>query len=456
MDSQRNQSPVAGPSTADSLSVFKRSAFSWFWWARMFSTLAVQAESITIGWQVYTVARHSRSVEQSAFLVGMVGLSQFVPLFLLSLIAGATADRHDRRAIMLTCTAVEIVCVLGLAIFSLHPASSLIPIFVSAAVFGASRAFLSPAGGAMGPMLVARGALPQAISRNSLGDQAGSVIGPWIGGALCAVSPAVAYFGAALLYMAATGALLFIRANTRPERRPGSRLEQVREGIAYVLSNKIVLGAISLDLFAVLLGGATALLPVFASDVLKVGAHGFGVLRSGPAMGAMAMAFALSRWPLQRRAGRWMFAGVAAFGVATLVFAVSMSLLVSVIALAALGAADMISVYVRQSLVQIVTPDHMRGRVSAVSGLFIGASAELGEFETGVAARILGPVGAAIFGGVGSLVVTGTWARMFPALRKADRLDGSGVQATVVPAAVVPTTVVPAAVRAGFDGEGLL
>jgi MFS family permease len=274
-------------------------------------------------------------------------------------------------------------------------------------------------------MLVPHEALPQAISRNSLGDQAGSVIGPWIGGALCAVSPAVAYGGSALLYAIAAAALLSIRANTRPQRLPGSRPEQIREGLVYVRTSQIVLGAISLDLFAVLLGGATALLPVFASDVLKVGPHGFGVLRSGPAIGAVAMAFALGRWPLHRRAGHWMFAGVAAFGVATLVFAVSKSLLVSVVALAALGAADMISVYVRQSLVQIVTPDAMRGRVSAVSSLFIGASAELGEFETGVVARLLGPVGAAIFGGLGSLAVTGAWSWMFPSLRKADRLDGT-------------------------------
>ncbi len=390
----------------------------------MFSTLAVQAESVTIGWQVYTVARHARSVEQSALLVGMVGLAQFVPLFMLALIAGATADRCDRRAIMLTCTGVEIACVLALAALSLHPMPSLVPIFVIAALFGSSRAFLSPASGAMGPMLVPREALPRAISRNSLGDQAGSVIGPWIGGALCAVSPVAAYGGSAVLYAAAAGALLSMRANTRPQLQPGSRLDQIREGLAYVRTNKIVLGAISLDLFAVLLGGATALLPVFASDVLKVGAHGFGVLRSGPAIGAAVMAFALVRWPLQRNAGRWMFAGVAAFGVATLVFAVSKSMIVSVIALAALGAADMISVYVRQTLVQIVTPDSMRGRVSAVSSLFIGASAELGEFETGIVARLLGPVGAALFGGIGSLMVTAAWSRMFPSLRQADRLDG--------------------------------
>jgi MFS family permease len=388
------------------------------------STLAVQAESVTIGWQVYTVARHGRSVEESAFQLGLVGLAQFVPLFVLTLFAGATADRHDRRSIVLACTGVEIACVLVLAGLALHPGPSQGPIFLIAVLFGASRAFLSPAIGAIGPMLVPRELLPRAISSNSLGDQAGLVIGPWIGGALCSFSPTVAYVGSAVLYGLAAVALLSIRANTLPERQPGSRLEQIREGIAYVWTNKIVLGAISLDLFAVLLGGASALLPVFARDVLDVGAHGFGVLRSGPAIGAAVMALALSRWPLHRRAGRWMFAGVAAFGVATVVFAVSRSLTVSVIALAALGAADMISVYVRQSLVQIVTPDSMRGRVSAVSNLFIGASAELGEFETGVVARLLGPVGAAIFGGVGSLVVTGVWAKIFPSLRNADRLDG--------------------------------
>jgi MFS family permease len=410
-------------STAPSVPLFQHRAFALFWWARMFSVLAVQAESVTIGWQVYTVARHSRSVEQSAYLVGMVGLAQFVPLFLLSFIAGATADRQDRRSILLACTGVEIACVLALAALSLRVNPDLIPIFVIASLFGASRAFLSPASGAMGPMLVPREALPRAISRNSLGDQIGSVIGPWIGGVLCAVSPAVAYCGTAVLYAAAAGALMSMRAKTRPESQSGSRLEQIREGLAYVRTNKIVLGAISLDLFAVLLGGATALLPVFASDVLKVGPHGFGVLRSGPAIGAAAMAFALARWPLDRHAGHWMFAGVAAFGVATLIFAVSKSMIVSVIALAALGAADMISVYVRQSLVQIVTPDHLRGRVSAVSGLFIGASAELGEFETGAVARVLGPVGAALFGGIGTLIVTGVWSRMFPSLRKVDRLS---------------------------------
>jgi MFS family permease len=417
-------SPEASP-PAEFVPVFKHRAFALFWLARTLSNLAVQAESVTIGWQVYTIARHTRTIEQSAFVVGLVGLAQFVPLFLLTLIGGVTADRRDRRVIVLICTAVEIVCVLALALLAARPDPDLRPIFLIATVFGASRAFLSPATVAMGPMLVPVEAVPRAISWNSLGDQAGSVIGPWIGGALCAISPAIAYSASALLYFAAAIALLAIRANSRPATHPGSPLTQIREGIAYVWTNKIVLGAISLDLFAVLLGGATALLPVFASDVLQAGANGFGVLRSGPAIGAAAMAFALNRWPLRRRAGRWMFAGVAVFGVATLVFAVSKSLTLSVIALAVLGAADMISVYVRQSLVQIVTPDPMRGRVSAVSGLFVGASNELGEFETGVVARLLGPVGAAVFGGIGTLAVVGIWAAMFPSLREADRLDGT-------------------------------
>ena len=419
----RRHMETPGPPAA---AVFRYRAYSLFWLGRVFTTLAVQAESVTIGWQVYTVARRAASVEQGAFLVGMVGLAQFLPLFALTFLAGAMADRHDRRAIILACLGVELVCVLALAVLAAQSGSRLAPIFVIAALFGASRAFLSPAQGAMGPMLVPREVLPRAIAWNSLGYQGASIIGPWIGGALCALSPMTAYLGSAALYVAAFGALLALRADTRPAFSTASRMELIREGLHYVWTNKIVLGAISLDLVAVLLGGATALLPVYARDVLKIGAHGFGILRSGPAIGAALMAVALSRWQIHRHAGRWMFAGVAAFGLATLVFAVSKLLWVSVAALAALGAADMISVYVRQSLVQIVTPNPMRGRVAAVSGLFIGASNELGEFETGVVARVIGPVGAALFGGFGSLGVTGLWARIFPALRDADRLDSPG------------------------------
>ncbi|CAN5300251.1 MFS transporter [soil metagenome] len=415
-------SPALPSPPLPSLGVFKRPAFALFWTNRLLGTLGVQIESVAIGWQVYAVARLTNDVPHSAFLVGMVGLVQFLPLFALTLIAGETADRYQRRMILIVCIGVEILCAAGLAVLSLHPQPSLVPLFCIAGLFGAARAFFSPASGAMGPMLVTREELPKAVAWSSLAWQGGSVVGPLIGGLLLVISPFAAYLGTITLYAGAIVTLLFIRVNTTPVADPRSRIALIREGLAYVRDNKIVLGAISLDLFAVLLGGATALLPVFARDVLHVGQSGFGILRAGPAIGAALVAFALSRRPLQRKAGLWMFGGVAVFALASLVFAVSKSLWLSVFALAVLGGGDMISVYVRQTLVQIVTPDAMRGRVSAVSGVFIGASNELGEFETGLVARLLGPVGAALFGGFGSLVVVGLWAKLFPQLRKADRL----------------------------------
>jgi MFS family permease len=428
------------PAVAAPSSVLRHPAFQRLLVARVSSTLAVQAEAVTIGWLVYTVARAQHlSVKQGAFLVGMVGLAQFLPLFALTLPAGQVADRRDRRRVVQLCLLVLIACDLALAALALHPRPSLTPVFVVAAVFGGARAFLQPASNALTPMLVPRAELPRAIAIGSLGFQAASVIGPWVGGALCAVAPSAAFGAAAGFYALALVALQLIRADTRPTPHAGSALEMIGEGLSYVWREKIVFGAISLDLFAVLLGGAVALLPVFAEDILKVGAHGFGVLRSGPAIGAALVAAWLGRRPIQRHAGRWMFVAVAVFGLATLGFAVSRRLWLSVLALAVLGGADMVSVYVRQSLVQIVTPDAMRGRVAAVSTLFIGASNELGEFETGLVARVLGPVGAALFGGVGSLVVTGLWSQLFPALRRADRL------AAPEPAAPPPSLAEPTA-----------
>jgi len=417
--------------------------FGLFWLAMLFVNLSVQIEAVTIGWQIYSLGRASLSIEESAFLVGMVGLAQFVPLFILTLWAGSLADRHSRRAIVMLSLAVEVVCVLGLVAVALEPSPVFWHIFVIAAVFGAARAFLSPAASALVPMLVPKSEMPQAISLKSLSWQAAVIAGPWAGGLLCAVSTALAYSVAAGFYTVGLMIILLMRANTTPERQPGNQIEQIREGLSYVWHNKIILGAISLDLFAVLLGGATALLPAFASDILKVGPEGFGLLRSGPAVGALLMAIVLSRWPLKRQAGARMFWAVGAFGLATVVFGLSKSMPLSLLALAVLGAADMISVYVRQTLVQIVTPDHMRGRVSSVSGLFISGSNELGEFESGVVSRLIGPVGAAIFGGIGTMGVTGLWAWMFPALRKADRLDGSDATTEVLPphSATSPTSI---------------
>jgi MFS family permease len=394
-----------------------------FWLSRVGSTLAVQIQSVALGWQVYEVARETMDVARAAFFVGMIGLAAFIPVFFLALPAGEAADRHDRKTILRLCYLAETATVLVLVAATVFDFATLPLLLALAAAFGASRAFMGPAGTALGPMLVPRPLLPRAIAMNSLAWQAASIIGPAIGGLLVALSPAASYAGAAGLYLFALACIAGIRGNTRPEVNPGSRWALMKEGLAYVWTNRIVFGAFSLDLVAVLLGGAYALLPVFARDVLHVGPEGFGLLRAGPAIGATLVAVVLARHPIRRKAGPVMFAGVAVFGLATIVFGLSTSLPLSVLALAVLGGADMLSVYVRQTLVQIVTPDALRGRVAAVSSLFFGASNELGEFESGVAARFLGPVGAAVFGGAGALAATALWARLFPDLRKADRLE---------------------------------
>ncbi len=405
--------------------LFRHRDFGLFWSGMFFENLAVQIEAVTIGWQVYTIGRMTRSIAESAFLVGMVGLVQFVPLFVLTLWAGSLADRHSRRAIVMGSIVVKAAGAVALVAVALEPEPKLTHIFVIASLFGMSRAFLAPAGWAIMPMLVPKEDMPRAISLKSISGEVSVIVGPWIGGMLVALSTAAAYGVAAVMYLGCLATLSRMRTNTTPERQPGSQWAQIKEGLAYTFNNKIIFGAISLDLFAVLLGGATALLPAFASDILQVGPQGFGLLRSGPAIGALVMALALTRWPLERHAGARMFWAVAAFGLCTIVFGLSQNLWLSMAALAGLGAADMISMYVRQTLVQIVTPDHMRGRVSSVSGLFISGSNELGEFESGVVSRFIGPVGAAVFGGVGTLVVTGIWAWLFPDLRRADRLDGA-------------------------------
>ncbi len=394
-----------------------------FWASRWLGSLGSQVQSVTMGWQVYALSRRHLDVGHSAFNVSLIGLVTFAPLFFLALPAGETADRHDRRKVLLFCYAGEIAAVAILVWASFYGRAS-VPLLLGVAVlFGASRAFFSPAMTALGPMLVPRELLPRAIAWNSLAWQSASIAGPALGGLLIAFSPGFAYGVTFALYIIAAVCLALIRKPSRPQAQSGSRLALVREGLVYVWENRVVFGAISLDLAAVILGGATALLPAFAKDVLHVGPQGFGLLRAGPAMGATVVGIYLAARPIRRRAGLIMFAGVAVFGAATVLFGVSKLVWLSVLALAILGGADMLSVFVRQTLVQLMTPDAMRGRVGAVSTLFISASNELGEFESGVAARFLGPVGAAIFGGVGALMVTGAWAVLFPALRKADRLE---------------------------------
>lgn len=416
------ETPASVPDTS-TRALLRERDFLLFWVARFVSTLGVQIQSVALGWQVYAIARLTKSVGESAFMVSMIGLAQFLPLFLLTLVAGETADRRTRKLIVAATLALDAVSAGVLLTLALMGSHHLWPIFAISVMFGASRAFLSPASSAMGPMLVPRPLLPRAIAWNSLSWQAGSIVGPALGGLLLIHSPAAAFGASFSLYLLAAVLALLIRKSTKPETQPGSRVELIKEGLAYVWNNKIVFGSISLDLFAVILGGATALLPVFAKDVLHIGPGGFGLLRAAPAVGAVLVGIYLASNPIRRHAGRIMFAGVAVFGFATVIFGLSKLEWLSVIALAILGGADMLSVYVRQTLVQIVTPDAMRGRVAAVSGVFISASNELGEVESGAAAWLLGPVGAAVFGGVGAMAVTAVWAWLFPDLRKADRLE---------------------------------
>ncbi len=405
----------------DTSSLLSRRPYALFLAGRFLGTLATGSQSVVIAWEVYELARRTMSLEEAAFTVGMIGLAQFLPLFALTLVAGETADRHDRRRILVLCYLAQFLISAGLATRSVL-GGGLWSIFAMAALFGCARAFFQPTASALGPMLVPLWLLHgEAIATNSLAAQLASILGPALGGLLCAASPALGYAVSAGLFAAAASCALLIRAETRPPVvAHRSRIAQIREGLAYLWGNKLVLGAISLDLFAVLLGGATGLLPVFARDVLEVGPQGFGLLRASPAVGALLVAGYLSHRPIRTRAGVKMLLSVGLYGLMTVVFAYSRWLPLSVFALAVLGGADMVSVFTRQSLVQIATPDGMRGRVSAVATLFIGASNELGEFESGLVARFLGPVGSVAFGGFGAMAVTAAWAWLFPRLRTAD------------------------------------
>ncbi|MBF0180002.1 MAG: MFS transporter [Magnetococcales bacterium] len=407
--------------------VFAHAAFATFWTGRIAGTTATLMQSVALGWLVYASARMELEIKESLFLVGMLGLAQFLPMFLLALVAGAVADHHDRRRILLVCSLVQLSCALGFAILSLREQPSLTAIFGIAAIFGAARAFEMPARMSLAPALVPREVLPMAIAWSTLGMQIGMIAGPWLGGMLSAISTTLAIGGAGGLYLLAAltaGRLLAMPIDARPRHAPGtSRLVMIREGLIHLRDSRIVLGAISLDLFAVLLGGVTALLPAYAKEILATGPEGLGWLRTMFAVGAGAMTLTLAFRPIRRHAGPWILGGVAVYGAATLTFALATQLPLSMLALMLAGAADSVSVFVRQNLVQIVTPDAMRGRIAAVSGLFISASNELGEFESGVVARFLGLVGSAVFGGIGALAVTGLWAGIFPELRRADRLE---------------------------------
>jgi MFS family permease len=417
------------PSTA----IFRHRPYLLFWVGRVTSVLAMQVQLTAMGWQIYYTAReHGRSVEEASLLLGAMGLAQFLPLLVLSLFGGQAADRYNRKAILLGCLFGKAAIAAGLLYATNLPNVYVLPaLFASAAVTGAINAFLPAANSSLLPILVPRQELPMAIAWGSLGFQFAIIAGPSLGGALLTFGNASAYGATFVLLLAAV--LMLLATKTPPQQRveDARTLGMIREGLQFVRDNKIVLGAISLDLIVVLLAGAVALLPAFARDILHAGPREFGLLRTSMGMGAAVVALGLAIAPLRRRVGLWMFCATIVFGLATIVFGFSTSIWVSIGALAIAGGVDMISVYVRQSLIQLATPDAMRGRVSAVSFVFISASNEFGDFEAGVMARLMGPVIAVAVGGAGAVAASLAWIKLFPQLWTADGFEAKDTIETI-------------------------
>ncbi len=409
-------------------SPFSVPAYRHYWAARLCSTIALNGMVVIIGWQVYDVARRTMAPREAAMQLGLIGLAQFLPLLLLTLVTGLTADRLDRRWIARATTALECICAITLAVITWTGSESLPALFAVAALLGVARAFAAPALQALSPNLVPARLLPAAIATSSIAWQVGAIAGPPVGGYLYAIHPPLAYAASAGLLALSTLMLMLIgpvpRTAVDGKRNPWA---QAVEGFSYIRRNRLVLGAISLDLFAVLLGGATAMLPIYARDIFHVGSEGLGHLRAAPAAGAAIVAIWLTRWPLHYNVGIKLLVAVAVFGLGTIAFGLahhtSAPMFVALSCLGLLGAADMVSVYVRQSLIQLYTPDAMRGRVGAASTLFISGSNELGEAESGFLAALVGPVAAVVAGGVGTIIVAALWARLFPEILRARTFD---------------------------------
>ena len=383
--------------------------------ARFLVSTGTQVQTVAVGWQVFIVTG-------DPFDLGLVALSQFLPFILLILPAGHIADRYDRRRVQLGTYLLLAICAVALLALSLAGVTDIAPVLAVMALFGIARAFNQPAGQALLPNLAPPGLFPRAVAVNSSLGQVATIAGPAIGGALVLFGVEVAYILAVVLLVAGVILVAGLRGGGRAEAsREQVSWATLLSGITFVRSRPIVLGSISLDLFAVLFGGASALLPIYAGDILGVGPVGLGVMRAAPAVGAAVLAAAVSVRPIRSGVGRWMFGGVAAFGVATIVFGLSTNLALSVAALVVMGAGDMVSVYIRHLLVQLETPDEIRGRVSAVNSVFIGASNELGEFESGITAAWWGVVSAVVIGGAATLAVAAAWTRLFPVLWRLDR-----------------------------------
>jgi MFS family permease len=383
-----------------------------------FGTLAVQIQSVAVSWQIYAIARNPLAL-------GYAGLAQFLPMVLWILPAGSLADRYDRRLIIVVSYLLQGAAAALFLLLALTHTRVLLPWYGVLALFGTGRTFASPAAQSLVPQLVPQDQFPQAIAWNSLTFQIAVIAGPALGGAVYILGPAIAY-SVCLVTLFAVASLIFAIRSRTPVYAPNATsttLERLTAGISYVSTHPLILGAITLDLFAVLLGGATALLPIYARDILHTGPAGLGLLRSAPAAGAALVGLLLSRFPIERHAGRKLFGFVSIFGIATIVFGLSRDFTLSMAALAVLGSSDMVSVYIRSTLVQLATPDPMRGRVSAVNRLFIGASNELGEFESGLTAAWFGTVSAVVIGGIGTLAVVLFGLMLFPSLRTIDRLS---------------------------------
>lgn len=393
-----------------------------YWLARFMAVFATMSMVVLLGYQLYEVARddYGMSVAEASFQLGLLGLAQFVPLFLLTPVAGLAADRFDRRHVAAFANGLDACVAVVLAVLTWSDALNLPILFTLAAAHGAARVFVGPSMSAIAPNIVPAALLPRAIALSSIAWQTASVAGPAVGGLIYAGAMWLPHAISAGLLGAAMVLILTVRPiKARHEGPPLKPLRQIVDGLVYVWRERFLLGCITLDLFAVLLAGATALLPVFARDILFVGPEGLGLMRAAPALGAASVALFLSFRPLAREVGVKMLWAVAAFGALTIAFAFSRHFMLSLAILAMMGAVDMVSVFIRSSLVQLFTPDERRGRVSAISGLAISASNELGEMQSGLAAALLGAVGAVVFGGVGAIVVTLVWAWYFPELRRA-------------------------------------
>lgn len=395
---------------------FRHVGYRRYFFSRFLAYFAIQIISVAVGWQIYDLTR-------DPFDLGLIGLFQFLPSLVLILVTGAAADRYNRRMIMGICMVMSTLCATALLLLTVSGLFSPWPVYAILVVFGIERAFLAPASQSLAPNLVPPEDLPNAIAWNSTSWQTAMIVGPVAGGLIYALGAVVPYAVGVCFFLASA---LMVFAIPKPATRTQASAqswETITAGFRYIKAEKVVLGAISLDLFAVLLGGAVALMPVFARDVLDLGPWGLGLLRAAPGIGAVSMAVWLAAHPIRHRAGFYMFTGVALFGLGTVVFGLSATPWISIAALVVMGAADMISVYVREILITLWTPDELRGRVNAVNMVFIGASNELGEFRAGMMASGFGAVFAVVFGGMGTLLVSGLWALGFPQLRKIDTLD---------------------------------